>query len=78
MTEQHGSVRVNLIGREAKGIVPVQDYATVCREVEEWLHILTTSDGKPLAKKVIEKFIELQSPPSTQQHAHVEGASRAD
>jgi len=32
----------------------------------------------PLAKKVIEKFIELQSPPSTQQHARVEGASRAD
>jgi predicted AlkP superfamily phosphohydrolase/phosphomutase len=53
VTEQHGSIRVNLIGREAKGIVPVHDYATVCREVEEWLHTLTTSDGKPLARKVI-------------------------
>lgn len=68
VTEQHGSVRVNLIGREAKGIVPVQDYATVCREVEEWLRTLTTSDGKPLARKVIrmaesgEQALEMRIP----------------
>jgi predicted AlkP superfamily phosphohydrolase/phosphomutase len=53
VTEQHGSIRINLIGREAKGIVPVDEYARVCGEVEQWLHTLRTIDGKRLAKKVI-------------------------
>lgn len=53
VTEQHGSIRINLVGREAEGIVPVAEYAEACREVEQWLHTLITIDGKPLAKRVI-------------------------
>lgn len=53
VTEQHGSIRINLIGREAKGIVTVEEYEEVCREVEQWLRTLRTRDGKPLAKNVI-------------------------
>lgn len=53
VTEQHGSIRVNLIGREARGIVPVEEYGEVCREVEEWLSTLQTQDDKPVAKHVI-------------------------
>jgi len=50
--EQHGSIRVNLAGREAKGIVTVESYKEVCDQIEDWLYTLTTSDGKRLTKKV--------------------------
>jgi predicted AlkP superfamily phosphohydrolase/phosphomutase len=53
VTEQHGSIRVNLIGREAQGIVPLEDYEKICREVEEWLYTLRTKEGKPLTREVI-------------------------
>jgi len=53
VNEQHGSIRVNLIGREAKGIVPVQEYEETCRQVEKALRALRTEDGKPLARDVI-------------------------
>jgi predicted AlkP superfamily phosphohydrolase/phosphomutase len=53
VNEQHGSVRVNLIGREAKGIVPIEEYEETCRQVEKALRALRTDDGKPLARDVI-------------------------
>ena len=53
VNEQHGSIRINLIGREAKGIVPVQEYEETCRQVEKALRALRTEDGKPLARDVI-------------------------
>ena len=53
VNEQHGSIRVNLIGREAKGIVPVEEYEETCRQVEKALRALRTEDGKPLARDVI-------------------------
>ena len=53
VTEQHGSIRINLIGREAQGIVPAADYENVCREVEQWLRSLRTIDGEKLAREVI-------------------------
>lgn len=54
VTEQHGSIRVNLIGREAEGIVPVAEYGSVCGEVAAWLSTLQAEDGTPLAKKIIQ------------------------
>ena len=53
VTEQHASIRVNLVGREAKGIVPPADYDKVCGEVEGWLRALRAIDGSPLTKEVI-------------------------
>lgn len=52
VNEQHGSIRVNLIGREARGIVPVEEYEETCREVENALCAMRTEDGKPLARDV--------------------------
>jgi predicted AlkP superfamily phosphohydrolase/phosphomutase len=53
VSEHHGSIRINLIGREAKGIVPLEDYEETCRQVEQQLRNLTTDDGKPLVKTII-------------------------
>lgn len=53
VTEQHASIRVNLVSREAKGIVPADDYDRVCGEVEAWLHTLRTVEGEQLTKQVI-------------------------
>lgn len=53
VTEQHGSIRINLKGREAGGIVTVDEYAQVSREVEEWLLTLRTHDGERLARRII-------------------------
>ncbi|MEP6706907.1 MAG: alkaline phosphatase family protein [Pyrinomonadaceae bacterium] len=53
VNEQHGSIRINLIGREASGIVPVEEYEETCRQVEKALRSLRTEDGKPLVRDVI-------------------------
>ena len=51
-SDQHGWIRINLCEREAKGIVPVAQYANVCSELEDLLRSLTTEDGKPLAREI--------------------------
>jgi predicted AlkP superfamily phosphohydrolase/phosphomutase len=52
-TDQHGWIRINLAGREAKGCVPVTRYQEICQEVEELLHSLVTADGRPLVRDII-------------------------
>ena len=52
-TDQHGWIRINLRGREAGGIVPVDQYEGICQELEQLIRSLTTEDGKLLARKVI-------------------------
>ena len=52
-TDQHGWIRVNLQGREAAGIVPLPDYASVCAELEAFLTALTDAAGRPLVRTVI-------------------------
>jgi predicted AlkP superfamily phosphohydrolase/phosphomutase len=52
-TDQHGWIRVNLKGREAKGIVTVEQYDEVCSQLEKSLQALTTPEGKPLVREVI-------------------------
>lgn len=52
-TDQHGWIRINLEGREAKGIVPLERYEETCQELAERLKNLTTEDGRPLVTNVI-------------------------
>lgn len=52
-TDQHGWVRINLRGREARGIVTPEDYDDLCRELDTKLRALTTNAGKPLVRKVV-------------------------
>jgi predicted AlkP superfamily phosphohydrolase/phosphomutase len=52
-SDQHGWIRINLSGREAKGCVPIERYHETCREIEETLRALTTEDGRPLVRDII-------------------------
>jgi predicted AlkP superfamily phosphohydrolase/phosphomutase len=51
--EHEGHIRVNLIGREAQGIVPPEEYDATCEAIEAALHELRTADGRPVARLVI-------------------------
>jgi len=52
-TDQHGWIRVNLIGREAGGTVPAVNYDDTCNELERALSGLRSDRGEPLVDKVI-------------------------
>ena len=52
-TDQHGWIRVNLIGREAGGTVPAVNYDETCNELERALSGLRSDRGEPLVNKVI-------------------------
>lgn len=52
-SDQHGWIRINLSGREAKGCVPLEGYDETCAEVEEMLHGLRTEDGRALVEDVV-------------------------
>ena len=52
-SDQHGWVRINLAGREARGIVPAADYAAVCEELSTALLAARTQDGRPVVSRVL-------------------------
>ncbi len=52
-TDQYGWIRVNLIGREAQGSVPLDQYDHNCGELKEMLLGLVNDDGQPLVKEVV-------------------------
>lgn len=52
-TDQHGWIRINLKGREALGLVAVDDYDELCNQLEKSLRALATVDGKPLVREII-------------------------
>jgi predicted AlkP superfamily phosphohydrolase/phosphomutase len=52
-SDQHGWVRINLIGREARGTVPAADYAALCDELGAALLAVRTQDGRPVVKRVL-------------------------
>jgi predicted AlkP superfamily phosphohydrolase/phosphomutase len=52
-TDQHGWLRLNLVGREARGVVPARRYEETCRSIESMLRALRTEDGRPLVRDVI-------------------------
>ena len=62
-TDQHGWIRVNLIGRERQGIVDPQDYGTACTRLEEVLRGLSTIDGSPVVDEVIRTAGPTMTPP---------------
>lgn len=51
-TDQYGWIRVNLVGREAQGSVPLNQYDEVCKELEEMLLALTTESGQLLVQDI--------------------------
>jgi predicted AlkP superfamily phosphohydrolase/phosphomutase len=51
-TDQHGWIRVNLRGREARGSVEPEQYDALCQRVEEALRAATRIDGKPIVRAV--------------------------
>jgi predicted AlkP superfamily phosphohydrolase/phosphomutase len=52
-TDQHGWIRVNLIGREARGIVPADRYEETCEQLDHKLRALRNDQGDPLTHEVI-------------------------
>ena len=51
-SDQHGWIRVNLCGREARGIVTPAAYRQLCEDLEQLLRSLNTDDGRPLVSNV--------------------------
>ncbi len=51
-TDQHGWIRINLAGREARGCVPLEQYEKTCKQLEQVLIGLTTEDGQPLVEDI--------------------------
>jgi|GEM_PF-1079710 len=52
-TDQYGWIRINLIGRETKGIVPLDQYEDTCEQLKKLLLGLTNDDGQPLVRDIV-------------------------
>ena len=52
-TDQYGWIRINLVGREAKGIVPLDQYEDVCEQLKKLLVGLANDDGQPLVRDIV-------------------------
>ena len=52
-TDQYGWIRINLIGREAEGSVPLREYDATCEQLKELLLNLTDYDGQPLVRNIV-------------------------
>lgn len=51
-TDQYGWIRINLIGREAQGIVAPDEYDKLCAELEQMLLALRSDEGEALVQDV--------------------------
>lgn len=60
-TDQYGWIRVNLIGREAEGIVSLDQYDTLCDELSEMLLQLTSESGDLLVNDVLRTAVDAAS-----------------
>ncbi len=52
-TDQHGWIRINLRGREARGIVPPEAYQKTCDQLEDLLRNLRSENGELVVSDVI-------------------------
>jgi predicted AlkP superfamily phosphohydrolase/phosphomutase len=52
-TDQYGWIRINLAGREAKGIVPVNEYEETCEQLKTLLLGLVDNDRQPLVRDIV-------------------------
>lgn len=59
-TDQHGWIRINLVGRESKGIVPLEEYETTCDEIENLVAQLRSEDGAPLVRTILRTTVDSQ------------------
>jgi predicted AlkP superfamily phosphohydrolase/phosphomutase len=64
-TDQHGWIRVNLRGREARGSVEPDQYDALCRRVEEALRVAKRIDGQPIVRAVIRTAADAAKAAST-------------
>jgi predicted AlkP superfamily phosphohydrolase/phosphomutase len=51
-SDQHGWIRINLIGRESRGIVPPELYQDTCNELVERLRDLKSESGASLVREI--------------------------
>ena len=61
-TDQYGWIRINLIGRESRGIVPLDQYDSLCSELEQMLLSLTSTEGDLLVQVVTRTTANTASP----------------
>lgn len=52
-TDQYGWIRVNLVGREAKGSVPLDQYDDTCEQLKKLLLSLVNDKGQPLVRDIV-------------------------
>ena len=52
-TDQYGWIRINLVGREAKGSVPSDQYDDTCEQLKKFLLSLVNDDGQPLVRDIL-------------------------
>ena len=52
-TDQHGWIRINLLGREAKGLVTPRDYEQTCSDLEILLRDLQDKDGHSMVQDIL-------------------------
>lgn len=60
-TDQYGWIRVNLIGREAQGSVPLDQYDETSGQLQELLLGLVNDDGQPLVQDVVRTAADAES-----------------
>lgn len=52
-TDQYGWIRINLIGRESAGSVPLDQYDDTCEQLKKLLLGLTNEDGQSLVRDIV-------------------------
>jgi predicted AlkP superfamily phosphohydrolase/phosphomutase len=62
-SDQRAYLRINLAGREAKGIVPPRDYEALCDELIDALREFRSTDGEPLVRNVLRVAEDRMGPP---------------
>jgi predicted AlkP superfamily phosphohydrolase/phosphomutase len=60
-TDQYGWIRINLMGREAAGIVAADEYESLCAELIEMLSMLAADDGELLVADVMRTAPDAES-----------------
>ena len=62
-TDQYGWIRINLIGREAQGSVPLRKYNETCAQLEKLLLGLANENGQSLVQDVSRTAPNVESAP---------------
>jgi predicted AlkP superfamily phosphohydrolase/phosphomutase len=60
-TDQYGWIRINLVGREAQGSVPLDRYEVTCKQLEEMLRALTDENGQALVADITRTAADAES-----------------